>query len=113
MAGKKLTAMAVAHAKVAAGRKVTRFWAGGGLYLEVKATGGKSWLFRYERHRQERNMFLGSATYVTLREAKDAAFEARKLLRSGVDPIKARRAGAGRARAAEVKSLTFRECAAQ
>src|SRR4051794_14797097 len=108
---KKLTAAEVAHARVKPGQKVRRLWAGEGLYLVVVATGGKSWLYRYRRDNRERNMFLGSEKVVKLAEAKEKARAAFKLLKSGVDPIEARRAGVQKARATRMATQTFKECA--
>lgn len=60
---------------------------GGGLYLQVTATGAKSWVFRYKRGGKARDMGLGSASVVTLQEARHAALEQRKALLAGKDPI--------------------------
>lgn len=64
---------------------------GGGLYLQVSSAGAKSWVLRFKRHGKPREMGLGSASVVTLQEARHAALEARKLLAAGKDPIVQRR----------------------
>lgn len=68
---------------------------GNGLYLQVKATGGKSWIYRYMLAGRRREMGLGSLLDVTLAEARDLRDAARKVARSGQDPIEARRASPG------------------
>lgn len=65
---------------------------GGGLYLQVSPAGTKSWVLRYTRQGRTREMGLGSATYVTLQEARAAAFEQQRLLAQGRDPLQERKA---------------------
>ncbi len=91
---------------------------GGGLYLEVRHTGFKGWLFRYSVAGKEHWHGLGPLHLVTLIEAREKADECRRLLRAGVDPILHRRA-AGKAEAAAMlraigtKAMTFDTAAAQ
>ena len=62
---------------------------GGGLYLQVSGSGGRSWLFLY-RDRQSgklREKGLGSASVVGLAQARELAAAARKLVADGLDPI--------------------------
>ena len=59
------------------------------LYLQVSPTGSKSWLFRFARQGRERWMGLGPVPDVSLAEARQKAFDARRVLREGVDPIEA------------------------
>ena len=61
---------------------------GGGLWLRVHP-GGRAWLFRYTSPKtgRERRMGLGPAQDVPLAEARDAAGDARKQLRAGLDPL--------------------------
>lgn len=80
---------------------------GGGLYLQVSATGSKSWIYRYMLNRRAREMGLGSINALTLAEAREQARENRKLLLEKIDPIEARNA----AQAEIMGSLTFNECA--
>jgi Arm DNA-binding domain len=77
------------------------------LYLQVSPTGTKSWLLRFARQGRERWMGLGPYPDVSLAEARQKASEARRLLRDGVDPIKARRAARIAARLEEARGLTF------
>jgi Arm DNA-binding domain len=94
----KVTAASVRHAKP--GR---RHGDGGGLYLEVKDSGARSWLLRYQRNGREHWMGLGSAEFVPLSDARDQAFELRRQIRRGIDPLEARKAEAAQARITELK----------
>jgi integrase len=80
---------------------------GRGLYLEVKSPTAASWVLRWERHGREQTMGLGSAEDVTLGEARDAAREARKLIKAGIDPIDKRRKEDAAEQAARARAWTF------
>jgi hypothetical protein len=84
---------------------------GGGLYLRVGPTGGKSWVFRYRRDGKLRDMGLGALHTVTLAEAREQALECRKLRLRGIDPIEARRSGKTEARIAAASAISFQSCA--
>jgi Arm domain-containing DNA-binding protein len=71
-------------------RKAGYYPDGGGLYLQVIESGGKSWLFRFALNGRERQMGLGPIHTVTLVEARSKAVECRKLLLDKIDPIEAR-----------------------
>src|SRR5262245_45172874 len=59
-----------------------------GLYQKVDTTdGSSSFVFRYTRDGVSRSMGLGSTELVPLADAREAAKEARRLLRVGKDPI--------------------------
>jgi hypothetical protein len=60
---------------------------GDGLYLQIAASGGKSWIFRYREHGRHRYHGLGSTKTLTLSEAREAARQCRKLRLQGLDPI--------------------------
>jgi integrase len=66
---------------------------GNGLYLQITAGDGKSWLFRYRLDGRDREMGLGTADHdgrrggVTLAEAREKVAAARRLLREGLDPV--------------------------
>lgn len=97
--------------KVAALSKPGRYGDGLNLWLEVRADGGKSWVFRYKLGGKARHMGLGPLHTVTLAEARDAAAACRKLLLKGVDPIEARRADRQAARLDAARMMTFKQCA--
>lgn len=56
---------------------------GGGLYLQVTQTGGKTWIFRYQIAGRRRDMGLGSSSGVSLAEARQKAADSRKLVAAG------------------------------
>ncbi len=60
---------------------------GGGLYLLIKASGAKSWVFMWSRQGRQREMGLGSILGVTLAVAREKAAEARADLAAGRDPL--------------------------
>ena len=67
------------------GNRRGRFHDGRGLFLQITATGGKSWVFRYERGGKRHMLGLGSLHDVTLQAARDLRDEKRKALKAGVD----------------------------
>jgi len=84
---------------------------GSGLYLRIESTGGGGWIFRYRHRGRRRDLGLGPMQLVTLAEARDAAQEERKRLRTGVDPVEHRRSLAAARAADAAKSMTFKTCA--
>jgi hypothetical protein len=76
---------------------------GGNLYLQVTATGAKSWVFLYRLHGRQREMGLGSAASgaTTLSEARKRAGDARKCLLERQDPLEVRKAAETAAKAQE------------
>lgn len=81
------------------------------LWAQVTPTGVKSWLFRYSLNGRAREMGLGPYPDVSLAEAREKAFELRKQVREGIDPIEARNAARAEARVAAARGITFKECA--
>jgi integrase len=67
-----------------------RYVDGGGLMLEVKPSGSKSWVVRLQSNGRRRDFGLGSFKDVGLSEARELAGELRKTLRQGIDPVAAR-----------------------
>jgi len=57
-----------------------------GLCLEVAPTGGKRWRFRYCFDGKEKMISLGTYPEVSLAEAREKRFAARKLVAAGIDP---------------------------
>lgn len=64
---------------------------GGGLYLNVKTTGGKSWCYLWVRNGRRREMGLGGFPGVTLSSAREREQSARELVANDKDPILERR----------------------
>lgn len=91
----KLTAKNVQLAK--AKEKNYRLSDGGGLYLNVRSKAGgvdsaevnKSFEFRYTKPQTGKTTYIGFGSYpdVSLKEAREKAYEARKLLSEGIDPL--------------------------
>ena len=82
--------------------------AGDGLYLQVRPTGTKDWVYRYRLGRRSRHMGLGPFAAVSLAEARERARKAKLLVLGGIDPIDQRAATRGQP---AVKPLTFRQAA--
>lgn len=51
-----------------------------GLYVEVTPTGGKLWRFRYRIGGAQKKLCIGSYPDISLKQARDAAYEARPRL---------------------------------
>ena len=65
-----------------------------GLYLQVTAGQGRSWVYRYKLGERRRDMGLGPHDRLSLAEARQKARAARHGGRAGKDPIDARGRGA-------------------
>ena len=102
----KLTALAVSHAK-----RRGYYGDGGGLFLQVSASGSKSWVFRFKEAGRLREMGLGPLHTIGLADARQRAQDCRKLRLDGKDPIEARRSERMNARLDAAKAMTFRACA--
>jgi hypothetical protein len=75
---KRLSAIAVARMS-----KPGRYAAGEGLYLQVTASGTKSWIVRYQCDGRARHMGVGAVSIVSLADAREKARETRRLLLEG------------------------------
>jgi hypothetical protein len=85
--------------------KPGRYCDGDGLYLLVKKSGARFWVFRYRRHgARMREAGLGRAgegrNCVRLSEAREKASVLFKQVRAGIDPLAARDAALAAAKAA-------------
>ena len=85
----KLTARKVETAKPG------KYGDGGGLQLSVASGRAKKWVLRFLWQRRPREMGLGSYPEVSLADAREKALAGRRLARSGVDPIAARKKSEG------------------
>lgn len=105
----KLTALAV--------RKMTKKgWHadGNGLYLQVSASGAKSWVYRYKV--AGKSVWHGLGPYSKLNSldnARKAAAECKKLRLEGIDPIEHKSNLASKKELEKSKSLTFKQCTEQ
>lgn len=68
-------------------KKPGKYGDGQGLALVVKATGAKHWTQRLMINGRRVDLGHGSASLVSLAEARDAAWSARKQARAGGDPL--------------------------
>lgn len=84
---------------------------GGGLYLRVLPSGGKSWSLIYTKHKRSREMTLGPYPDTSLLEARSMAAVARNGLRNGIDPIEKRRAERTALVVDKARSTTFKAAA--
>lgn len=82
-----------------------------GLALQVLPTGGRTWILRATVGGRRRDMGLGGFPDVTLAGAREAARNARELIREGVDPIERAKAARKALQAASAKGLSFQEAA--
>lgn len=71
--------------------KPYRLLDGNGLYLYVPVSGKKVWQLRYKIDGKEKVMTVGKYPLMSLQEARDKAWTARKDVSTGVDPVKAKR----------------------
>lgn len=60
---------------------------GGGLNLQVTASGARSWILRTLVHGKRRDMGLGGWPVISLANAREDALRYRKIARAGGDPI--------------------------
>lgn len=63
---------------------------GGGLWLHKRLDGGAQWFLRVTVYGRRHEMGLGSASHVSLKEARNAAERWRAVAREGKNPIKER-----------------------
>ncbi|HBA3988851.1 TPA: tyrosine-type recombinase/integrase [Escherichia coli] len=62
-----------------------------GLYLYVPVSGKKVWQLRYKLAGKEKILTVGKYPLMSLQEARDKAYSARKDVSDGVDPVAAKR----------------------
>jgi integrase len=104
-ATQKLSAKAIQHK-----RKPGYYADGGGLYLQVSASGSKSWIFRYMLQGKAREMGLGSIMAVSLAQARTEVGAWRKVLQDQMDPIAVRRDENKRKALERARSVSFMQC---
>ena len=87
-----LTDVAIRHAKPK--RTPIKLRDGRGLYLEVRPTGSKLWRYRYRNPQTRKETMLSLVEYpsVTLTQAREDRDAARKLIKQGIHPARAREA---------------------
>lgn len=95
---------ALSAMRVRAIREPGKYGDGGGLYLIVDRTGAKRWMLRTVVQGKRSDIGLGSATLVSLADARETARRLRLEARSGGNPLENRRQSRQR-------PMTFREAA--
>ncbi|MEQ8803091.1 MAG: integrase arm-type DNA-binding domain-containing protein, partial [Haliea sp.] len=85
----KLTVAAIKNAK--AGPKPRKLADGGGLYLLVDTRGGKYWRYDYRFAGKRKTLALGVYPDVSLKEAREAHYEAKRKIGQGIDPGEVRK----------------------
>ena len=85
--------------------KLTRLFAGGGLYLEITKTGSKGWRLKYRYGGVEKRLSFGAYPLVSLKEARQARDDAKRLLIQGIDPSAVRQANKAQAQIDATKSF--------
>lgn len=60
---------------------------GHGLYLSVKKSGARAWIYRYQLDGRRREMGIGSTSEKSLTEARAEAAQWKLLVSKGIDPI--------------------------
>ena len=72
-------------------RQPGKYYDAFGLYLRVQSTGRRYWEQRFTVRGRCRTVGIGRYPIVTLKEARDAALENLRIVRSGDDPVELRR----------------------
>jgi integrase len=67
-------------------KRIQKLFDGGGLYLEVKPSGGKHWKLKYRYGNKEKKLAIGTYPLISLKEARELREEAKKLLVQNKDP---------------------------
>lgn len=91
---------------------------GGGLYLLVKESGSRSWVFRFMLRGKARDVGLGTAAgpdKTLLADARDTAAALRLKVKAGIDPLEERQQDFARmlaaSQAAKIAGITFKAVA--
>lgn len=82
-------------AGVRAAKAKGRYSDGECLHLIVSETGAKSWIARVTRKGKQRDIGLGSASLVSLAEARRLCRDVRLQIKAGLDPVAERKRAAG------------------
>jgi integrase len=82
---------ALSAAFVRTASKPGKYFDGHGLFLKVEASGARRWVQRIVIRGKRTEIGLGSASLVTLADARATAVDNRKLARAGGDPLQAKR----------------------
>lgn len=89
------------------GRGVHNVGGVAGLLMQVSDNGAQSWLLRVRVGDKRREIGLGAFPEVSLAKAREKAGETKEAIRSGVDPVEARKAARSALLTSQRKGLTF------
>ena len=89
-----------------------RYAVGHNVYLQISEWGTRSWIFRYRVGDTARHMGLGPYDLLTLAEARERGYQARRKLLDGIDPLTEKRTVKREKLLATAHVKTFKECAA-
>lgn len=78
---------------------------GGGLYLEVSPAGSKRWFWKFYPDGKESRLALGSYPVLSLKAARTARDEAKRVRQSGTNPVQARKVVKVEARASSATTF--------
>lgn len=67
--------------------RVQKISDGGGLYMHVTPSGSRLWRMNYRLYQKQRTASFGAYPDVSLAEAREMRDEAKRLIRSGIDPV--------------------------
>jgi integrase len=89
----KLKKLQIDHVKCPQDKTSIKLFDGGGLYVEIYATGSKIWRWKYRRpNGKENRISLGSYSDLDLKQARLNHSELRLLLSKGIDPAEQKKA---------------------
>ena len=88
--------MKLTDAKLRTLTKPGKHFDGGGLFLLVLPAGGRYWRLKYRHAGKEKLLALGVYPAVSLKQARERADEAHKILAAGLDPSAKRKADKAR-----------------
>ena len=86
MAGKRLSFQFVKNVAHSGRKGPDKHFDEHGLILRIRASGSKHWIWRGTIRGRRRDLGLGTFPYVSLGEAREKAFEYRRLAKAGEDP---------------------------
>jgi len=73
------------------GPKVRKLSDGQGLQLWIQSTGSRQWRFAYRLYGKQKVLSIGAYPLISLKEAREAALEAKRQIAQGLDPAAVKR----------------------
>lgn len=91
--------------------KPGRHAVGKNLYLQIGKTGSRSWLMKFMLKGKSCEMALGACDVVSLKDAREKVFEAKRLIDQGIDPIEHRKQDDAQLKVQMQRGQSFRDVA--